>query len=142
MTTTESTETERDIVDAATRAWPALTPVIVCTEVDVCHPSTDALLRYETHTTYGMVVGHRIRNEGTDYAQRFVVIRGSDDVDQYHWVDVHESGEITAYATTFERDGVTEAYPSDALGAYESNEDAFGDLLDDLVTEGALLPVW
>jgi len=140
MTTTESTE--RDIRDAVSALWPALTPVIITHEVEICHHSTDALLGYSEHTTYGMIVGHKIRDEFGDYPQRFIVIRDSADEEYYLEIAVGDGGEFAMYSAWMERDGVTEAFPSDPLAAYESNEEAFGDLLDDLVTEGALLPVW
>jgi hypothetical protein len=144
MTTTETLDLDTDIVDAATTAWPLLTPVIVVHEGgEITHPSTDALIGYERDcTTYGYVVGHKIRNVNwSDRAQRFIVIRQSDGTDWYHEIDVAPNGEITAYMASFERDGVTEAFPSDPLAAYESNPEHFGDLANDLVADGSIWPL-
>jgi hypothetical protein len=138
MTTTTSTD-ERDIVDAATAAWPLLTPVIITFDGCEITGSRDELLGYgKNHTTYGYVVGHKIRNEHSDYPERFIVVRECDGTEQYHMVDVGPDGDIAAYATSFERDGVTEAFPSDALAAWESNPEHFGDLENDLVADGSI----
>jgi hypothetical protein len=141
--TTTTTETETDAHDAATIAWPLLTPVIVTYQGAEITGPRDELLGYDRdHTTYGYVVGHKIRTlTWTDRPQRFIVIREFDGEDYYHEVDVYDNGEIAAYVTAFERDGVTEAYPSDPLAAYESNPEHFGDLVNDLVADGSLWPL-
>lgn len=105
-----------------TKKWPPLTPVIVT------HVRGERSI-----TTYGVLIEH----DDTG-----VLIRFGEDPPVEIGFNVTPMGAVLSHSLgLIERDGVTEAFPSDALAAWESNPEHFGDLTNDLVADGSLWPV-